>query len=160
MNKNYFSENLKHFISSGLDRHDLAYVADISFGSIKNYQSKLTQNPSIIKICKIAKSLDLSVEDLVNKDFGKEVRELDFEYMNKKEPIEPISLNLSKNIDKFINANKYNIHKASRMLKVNETTLRRMRLSENASISLEVCLKISECMKVTLDQLLFEEIEF
>ena len=158
MNKNYFSDNLKHFIEIGLDREDLAYVADISCGSIKNYQTKLTQNPNMMTICKIAKALDISVEDLVNKDFGKEV--MNFEYMSKKKQIEPISINLSKNIDRFITANNYNINKAGRMLKTNETTIRKIRLSENGSVSLAVCLKIAECMNVTLDNLLFGEVQF
>ena len=158
MYKNYLSENLQYFFEIGLDKKDLAHVSDLNYSNIVNLENGLVNNPNILTVSKLAKALELSVEYLVNKDSRGEI--IDFDFMKEKDLIDPLEFKLSQNVDSFIKANGYSNHKAGRMFRTCATTVRRIREDKEKMARLEICNKISKSMKVSLDELLFEEIKF
>jgi len=61
------SENIKRLRNKlGLTQDDLAKKADIKYTTLMNVESGTVNKPSVQTMAKIAKALDVSIEDLIS----------------------------------------------------------------------------------------------
>lgn len=71
--KVYLKENVRYLrIKKNLTIERLSKLANVQFKTVENIETGITLNSNTITIIKIAKALDVSVEDLIYKDYRKE----------------------------------------------------------------------------------------
>jgi transcriptional regulator with XRE-family HTH domain len=66
--KSTIGENIKKYRNKlGISQDQLSKKADLAFHTIAKIEAGSTPNPTIETVAKIAKALDVSVDDLLNK---------------------------------------------------------------------------------------------
>lgn len=71
--KVYLKENVRYLRKKkNLTIERLSKLANIQFKTVENIETGITLNSNTITIIKIAKALDVSVEDLIYKDYRKD----------------------------------------------------------------------------------------
>lgn len=159
MKKRYLSTNIMYLKNEkGLTRIKLSYLAQASVEIISNIEKEITSNPNLVTISKIAKGLEISVEDLLYKDLRKEGNS----YEPSKIDMEINSNNwfLSTNINNYINSKSMTVIEFCKASKLSFYTISYFLKGKKKSVRLEIGEKIATIIDVTMDQLLFEEIEF
>jgi transcriptional regulator with XRE-family HTH domain len=67
MSNNKIADNLKKLRSKkGLSLEKIARLADLSLNTIVKVENGVNQNPTIETLTKIAKALEVKVDDLIN----------------------------------------------------------------------------------------------
>lgn len=155
MRKRYLSTNIVYLKKKkSLSRTKLSYLSQVSVEIIANIEKGLTANPNMLTIARIAKGLDVSVDDLIYKDFRKDD---DYEYMD----VYIDNANnwfLAKNINNYLTKN--SVISLCDKAKINATLVHLFLKSGKVSARLETVEKIANLFEVTIDQLLFGEIKF
>ncbi len=63
---NKISENFKKYrVKAGLSQEEFAQKADVKYTTLTKIESGVIKKPSVILMAKIAKTLDISIEDLL-----------------------------------------------------------------------------------------------
>ncbi|MCX6810892.1 MAG: helix-turn-helix transcriptional regulator [Candidatus Berkelbacteria bacterium] len=67
MTINIISENIKKYrLKLGLSQEDFAKISDVKYTTLTKIESNVIKNPSILVISKIAKALNIPIEELIN----------------------------------------------------------------------------------------------
>lgn len=69
MENNILGINIKrHRKKQGLSQERFARVADVPYTSLTKIETRVIKNPSVFLVVKIAKALNVTVEDLANNE--------------------------------------------------------------------------------------------
>lgn len=158
MNKNYIGENVKYFREKeNLSLKKCSYRCEISSYVLGNIEEYKTLDPHIASVIGIAKAMNVRINDLINKDFRKEVvKNVDNNNMTDNYN----QWKIKENINNFIEYNNLEISDVAKMFNINDLTVVSLRNKKTSGTRLYLCYRIAKAMNITIDQLLFEEVKF
>lgn len=158
MNKNYVGENVKYFREKeNLSLRKCSYKCEMSSYVLANIEEYKTLDPQMIALIGIAKAMNVSIDDLVNKNLKEVVSNVGSKYNMTDDYTH---WKIKENINNFIENNNLEVSDVAKMFNVNDLTVISLRNNKKKAIRLNLCCRIAKALNITLDQLLFEEIEF
>ena len=156
--ENYLSENIKFFREKeDISIIKLSYKCEVSKFVLSNIEERKTLDPSISAVIGIAKAMQVSVDDLVNKNFKEGViNNVNVDNMT----TENENWKLAENVNNFIESRNLENTDVAKLFNITDTTVVSLRFKRKTSSRLFQIQRIAKAMNITLDELLFKEMEF